>query len=548
MKKRNLGDLEVSELGLGCMGMSAFYGETDIDESEATIKRALELGIDFLDTAQIYGPLTNEQLVGKAVKGKRDQYVIATKFQRDLDNTVPGDMSTLGNIDGSAGNVRKTVDGSLQRLGTDHIDLYYQHRVDPNVEIEETVGAMAELVEAGKVRHLGLSEAAPETIRRAHAVHPITALQTEYSVFARQPEAEILPTCRELGIGFVAYSPLGRGFLSGRFTSPDELAENDFRRTQPRFQGDNLEANTRIVAKLREIAEEKEITPAQLALAWVLAQGDDIVPIPGTKRRTYLEENAAAADIELTDEDLARIDDGAARGVGRALRGGRHGGGESLVAGATKTRRITTPFGAESTAAEVVEGIDLGGKRAIVTGAASGIGVEAARALAGAGAAVTLAVRNSAQGDQVAADIRSTTGNDEVSVAPLELTDLAGVDAFAADWEEPLDILINNAGVMAIQELTLSERGQEMQFATNHLGHFALALGLQDALAAAETPESSRSAPAATCARRLSSTISTTRFATTTHSVRTVSRRPRMSSSRSRQPGAGRTRGSRPMR
>ena len=218
-------------------------------------------------------------------------------------------MSTSGGLDGSAENVRKTVEGSLERLGTDHIDLYYQHRVDPNIEIEETVGAMAELVQEGKVLHLGLSEAAPETIRRAHAVHPITALQTEYSVFAREPEAEIIPTCRELGIGFVSYSPLGRGFLSGRFTSPDELAEDDFRRTQPRFQGENLEANTRIVAKLREIAEEKGITPAQLALAWVLAQGEDIVPIPGTKRRTYLEENAAAADIELTDQDLSRIND-----------------------------------------------------------------------------------------------------------------------------------------------------------------------------------------------------------------------------------------------
>jgi aryl-alcohol dehydrogenase-like predicted oxidoreductase len=309
MKKRMLGELEVSELGLGCMGMSAFYGETDLEESEATIKRALELGIDFLDTAQIYGPLTNEELVGKAIEGKRDQYVIASKFQRNLDNAVPGDMSTLGEIDGSPENVRTTIDGTLQRLGIDQIDLYYQHRVDPNVEIEETVGAMGELVEAGKVKYLGLSEAAPETIRRAHAVHPITALQTEYSVFAREPEAEILPTCRELGIGFVAYSPLGRGFLSGRFKSPEELAENDFRRSQPRFQGENLEANMRIVAKLREIAEEKDVTPAQLALAWVLAQGDDIVPIPGTKRRKYLEENAAAADIELSDEELSRIDD-----------------------------------------------------------------------------------------------------------------------------------------------------------------------------------------------------------------------------------------------
>jgi aryl-alcohol dehydrogenase-like predicted oxidoreductase len=308
MKRRKIGELEVSALGLGCMGMSAFYGETDEQESIATIQRALELGIDFIDTAQIYGPLTNEELVGKAVKGHRDQYVIATKFQRRMDDAVPGDMSSLGELDSSAENVRKTVDGSLQRLGTDHIDLYYQHRVDPDVEIEETVGALAELVEQGKVRYLGLSEAAPETIRRAHAVHPITALQTEYSPFARDCEAEVLPTCRELGIGFVAYSPLGRGFLSGRFSSPEELAEDDFRRTQPRFQGENLEANARIVAKLEEIAEEKGVTAAQLTLAWVLAQGEDIVPIPGTKRRKYLEENAQAADVELTAEDLARID------------------------------------------------------------------------------------------------------------------------------------------------------------------------------------------------------------------------------------------------
>jgi aryl-alcohol dehydrogenase-like predicted oxidoreductase len=308
MNERKLGDLEVSEIGLGCMGMSAFYGGADEDEAVATIHRALELGVNFLDTAQLYGPLTNEELVGRAIKGKRDEYVIATKFNRRVDEAVPGDMSSVGPQDGSAEHVKRSIEGSLRRLGTDHVDLYYQHRVDPKVEIEETVGAMAELVEAGKIRHIGLSEAAPETIRRAHAIHPITALQTEYSLWTRDVEAEILPTCRELGIGFVPYSPLGRGFLSGRFASPDELDENDFRRSNPRFQGDNLEANLKLAEKVKEIAEEKGIAPSQLALAWVLAQGDDIVPIPGTKRRKYLEENAAAVDVELTEDDLARID------------------------------------------------------------------------------------------------------------------------------------------------------------------------------------------------------------------------------------------------
>jgi aryl-alcohol dehydrogenase-like predicted oxidoreductase len=308
MEHRKLANLDVSAIGLGCMGMSAFYGSADEGEGIATIRRALELGINFIDTAQLYGPLTNEDLVGRAIEGHRDEYVIATKFARRTDQATPGDMSTLGQLDGSAEHVRTSVEGSLTRLKTDRIDLYYQHRVDPDVAIEETVGALAELVQQGKILHIGLSEAAPETIRRAQAVHPIAAVQTEYSMWTRDPEAEVLPTCRELGIGFVPYSPLGRGFLSGRFSKPEDLDESDFRRKGPRFTGENLDANLKLAAKVKEIADDKGVAPAQLAIAWVLAQGDDLVPIPGTKRRSYLEQNAGAVDVELTDEDLARID------------------------------------------------------------------------------------------------------------------------------------------------------------------------------------------------------------------------------------------------
>jgi len=308
MEKRTLGDrgLEVSALGLGCMGMSAFYGSTDEDEAIATIRETLDLGINFLDTAEMYGPFENEKLIGKAVAGHRDDWVIATKFGVRPERDESGGWTRVR--DGSPENVRRSVEGSLERLGTDRIDLYYQHRMDPNVPIEETVGAMAELVAEGKILHIGLSEAAPERIRKAHATHPITAVQTEYSLWTRDLEAEILPTLRELGIGLVPYSPLGRGFLSGRFKSPDELDSDDFRRHGPRFTGENLEANLQLVAKVEQLADEKGATPAQLALAWVLAQGDDIVPIPGTKRRSYLEQNAGALELELSDEDLERID------------------------------------------------------------------------------------------------------------------------------------------------------------------------------------------------------------------------------------------------
>jgi aryl-alcohol dehydrogenase-like predicted oxidoreductase len=297
-------------MGLGCMGMSEFYGSTNEDEAISTIHRALDLGVTFLDTADMYGPFTNEKLVGRAIAGRRDEVQLATKFG----NVRDSDGGRLG-IRGDAEYVRSACDASLKRLGVDVIDLYYQHRVDKTVEIEETVGAMKELVEAGKVLHIGLSEASPETIRRAHAVHPITALQTEYSLWSRDPEAEILPTVRELGIGFVAYSPLGRGFLSGRFTSPSDFPEDDFRRHHPRFQGENFDRNMELVQRVEEMARSKGVTAGQLALAWVLHRGDDIVPIPGTKRVRYLEENVAAADVALSPEELEQLDEIAPAGV-----------------------------------------------------------------------------------------------------------------------------------------------------------------------------------------------------------------------------------------
>ncbi len=317
METRKLGNqgLVVSALGLGCMGMSDFYGPTDDVESVATIHRAIALGVTFFDTADMYGPFKNEELLGRAIRGRRDQVIVATKFG----NRRSPDGAFLG-ISGRPEYVREACDASLRRLGVDHIDLYYQHRVDPTVAIEETVGAMAELVRAGKVRYLGLSEAGPATIRRAHAVHPISALQTEYSLWTRDPEDGILPTVRELGIGFVPYSPLGRGFLTGRFRSPADIPEGDWRRVNPRFQGENFQKNLALLARVTELARARNLTPAQLALAWVLGQGKDIVPIPGTRRRTSLEENVGAVDVVVTPQEMEKLDLAAPKGAAAGSR------------------------------------------------------------------------------------------------------------------------------------------------------------------------------------------------------------------------------------